>query len=268
MAYGSFTSKLEAVNQMLSTIGQSRISQLASAGEANDAQKILEEIDKAVQSEGWHFNQIPDVELPLGTVSFTHSNSGANITTTVPHYLVKDEKVLNGTDNLTAATITSTTAATLSGTPSQTKTFYSERIGVPTDALDIDLSIYSYQGIDPVTRGKFLFDKKNNTYFFGSKVKAIVTYLLPFETTNETGESVLPEYARRYITMKAARVFAQRHVGDPQLVQMASLEEREARMNLIHKESENADYSIFNSPLSNYTVTRDATSSISYTTTG
>ena len=124
MAYGSFTSKLEAVNQMLSTIGQSRISQLASAGEANDAQKILEEIDKAVQSEGWHFNQIPDVELPLGTVSFTHSYSGANITTTVPHYLVKDEKVLNGTDNLTATTITSTTAATLSGTPSQTKTFY------------------------------------------------------------------------------------------------------------------------------------------------
>jgi hypothetical protein len=55
--YGAFTSKLEAVNQMLSTIGQSRISQLASAGEANDAQKILEEVDKAVQSEGWHFNK-------------------------------------------------------------------------------------------------------------------------------------------------------------------------------------------------------------------
>ena len=67
--------------------------------------------------------------------------------------------------------------------------------------------------------------------------------------------------------MKAARIFAQRHVGDPQLVQMSAQEEQEARMNLIHKESENGDYSIFNSPLSNYTVVRDASSSVSYTTT-
>ncbi len=52
MSYGSNTTTLEAVNQMLSTIGQSRISTLATAGEANDAQKILAEVDRAVQSEG------------------------------------------------------------------------------------------------------------------------------------------------------------------------------------------------------------------------
>lgn len=267
MAFGANTSKLEAVNQMLSTIGQSRINTLASAGEANDAQKILEEIDKAVQSEGWHFNQIHDVELTKGTVSFTHTNSGADITTTTPHYLIKDEKLTNGGTDLTVTTVTSNTAATLSGNPSVTKSFYAERIGVPTDVLGIDLSIYSYSSIDPVARGKFLFDRKSNSYKFTDDVKAIVTYLLPFEVTEDTGETALPEYARRYITTKAARVFAQRHVGDPQLVQMAALEEREARMNLIHRESENADYSIFNSPLSNYTVSRDASSSVSYTTT-
>ena len=61
--YGAFTSKLEAVNQMLSTIGQSRISTLATAGEANDAQKILEEVDRAVQSEGWHFNKFYKVKF-------------------------------------------------------------------------------------------------------------------------------------------------------------------------------------------------------------
>ena len=267
MAYGANTSKLEAVNQMLSTIGQARISQLASAGEANDAQKILEEIDKAVQTEGWHFNRINDVELAKGTVDFTHTVSGSNIATTNPHYLVKDETVTNDGTALIVTAINSATSATLSAAPSVTKSFYADRIGVPADVLNIDLSVYRYTDVDPISRGKFLFDRRNNTYKFSDKVKAIVTYQLPFETTTDTGEPALPEYARRYITMKAARIFAQRHVGDPQLVQMSAQEEQEARMNLIHKESENGDYSIFNSPLSNYTVVRDASSSVSYTTT-
>ena len=182
-------------------------------------------------------------------------------------YLVKDETVTNDGTALTVTAINSATSATLSAAPSVTKSFYADRIGVPADVLNIDLSVYRYTNVDPISRGKFLFDRRNNTYKFSDKVKAIVTYQLPFETTTDTGEPALPEYARRYITMKAARIFAQRHVGDPQLVQMSAQEEQEARMNLIHKESENGDYSIFNSPLSNYTVVRDASSSVSYTTT-
>jgi hypothetical protein len=265
MAYGANTSKLEAVNQMLSTIGQSRIANLATAGEANDAQKILEEVDKAVQSEGWHFNRFNDEELPVGTAYIAHSTNGAVITTTVPHYLVKDEKVTNNGVSLTVSSISGLTA-TLSEAPGANTTFYAERIAVPSDALNIDLSIYRYSSVDPITRGKFLFDRRTSSYKFTDKVKAVVTHQLPFETTTDTGEPAIPEYARRYIVMKAARIFAQRHVGDPQLVQMAGMEEAEARMNLIHKESENGDYSIFNSPLSNYTVVRDAGTAVSYTT--
>jgi hypothetical protein len=183
----------------------------------------------------------------------------------VPHYLVKDEKVTNNGVSLTVSSISGLTA-TLSEAPGANTTFYAERIAVPSDALNIDLSIYRYSSVDPITRGKFLFDRRTSSYKFTDKVKAVVTHQLPFETTTDTGEPAIPEYARRYIVMKAARIFAQRHVGDPQLVQMAGMEEAEARMNLIHKESENGDYSIFNSPLSNYTVVRDAGTAVSYTT--
>jgi hypothetical protein len=264
MAYGANTSKLEAVNQMLSTIGQARVSSTASAGEANDAQKILEEIDKAVQSEGWHFNRFLGVPLARGTGSIGITVNGANISTTTPHYLVKDENVTVNGVALTVSSITSDTAAVLSATPGAVTLYYTDRIEVPTDVLNIDLSIYSYSGIDPVARGKFLFDRIDSSYKFTDDVKAIITYQLPFETATDTGEPAIPEYARRYIVTKAARVFAARHVGDPQLVKMASQEEYEARMNLIHKEAENGDYSVFNSRLSNYTVVRDSSTSYPY----
>tara|TARA_Y100000401_G_scaffold4425_1_gene3101 strand:+ start:12654 stop:13463 length:810 start_codon:yes stop_codon:yes gene_type:complete len=264
------TTKLEAVNQMLSSIGQARVNQLSSAGEAGDAQKVLEEIDTAVQSEGWHFNRFHNVELAKGTGSISVSVSGANITTagSEKHFLIKGEKVTIGGTAFTVSTITSDTAATLSGSPSGTSLLYADRVAVPTNVLNIDVSQYRYSDIDPVVRGKFLYDRRNATYKFDSKLEAIVTYQLLFNfdtAVSNTGEPVLPEYARRYITTKAARVFSQRYVGDKELVQMLALEEQEARTNLIHKESENADYSIFNSPLSNYTVDRQAGASVSYT---
>lgn len=263
------TTKLEAVNQMLSTIGQARVNQLSSAGEANDAQKVLEEVDTAVQSEGWHFNRFNDVELAKGTGNVAISISGQQINSgNQKHYLVKDENVTVGSTDFTVTTVNSDTLATLSGTPSGTSLTYLDRIAVPNNVLNIDVSIYRHTDIDPVVRGKFLYDRKNITYKFADDLKAIITYQLLFnfdDAANTTGEPTLPEYARRYITMKAARIFAQRYVGDKELVQMSALEEQEARMNLIHKEAENADCSIFNSPLANYTVSRSAGIAVSFT---
>jgi len=261
--YGAFTSKLEAVNQMLSTIGQSRISTLATAGEANDAQKILEEIDKAVQTEGWHFNRFLNVELPLGTVSMNCTRSSTTaVATTDPHYLVDKEQVTIGGVDI-AITLVSATAFTLAtASPvSNTSFFFTQRIGVPSDALNLDTSTFLYSNIDPIVRGRFLFDRGSNSYEFTDKVKACVTYQVPFQQESD-GEPSLPEYARRYITMKAARVFAQRHVGDPELVNMAGREEMEARMNLIQLESENSDSSIFDSALAYATVARAGASDV------
>ena len=42
----------------------------------------------------------------------------------------------------------------------------------------------------------------------------------------------LPEYARRYITMKAARRFASRFIGDSQLTQLIGQDENEALVSI------------------------------------
>ena len=271
MAYGSFTSKLEAVNQMLSTIGQSRISQLASAGEANDAQKILEETDRAIQSEGWHFNMFYDVELARGSETITCAVTSTTTVTTkngnedAPHYLTKGETVTIGDTNYTVASVTNANAFVASAGPTGTSMGYTKRIGTPTTALSVDFSTYRYATLDPVVRGRFVYDKANATYEFSQDLKAIITYQIPFEQNSSGGEA-LPEYARRYITMKAARVFAQRHVGDPQLVQMAANEEREAHAQFIQADSENSESSIFNAALPYYTVSRNSGVKVPYTT--
>uniref|UniRef100_UPI0040473467 hypothetical protein n=1 Tax=Shewanella sp. TaxID=50422 RepID=UPI0040473467 len=51
------TSKLDAVNTMLSSIGEAPVSSLSSGLiEAEIAETILDTIDREVQSMGWHFN--------------------------------------------------------------------------------------------------------------------------------------------------------------------------------------------------------------------
>lgn len=59
------TTRLEAVNIMLSVLGESPVNTLAGNASATVAmaQTILDETDKEVQSEGWHFNTEKDVEL-------------------------------------------------------------------------------------------------------------------------------------------------------------------------------------------------------------
>jgi len=75
------TTELEAINQMLSVIGETPINTLTSdtlPQDASIAVNVLEESNKAIQSEGWHFNTevltlTPDVLkniiVPSGTLS-------------------------------------------------------------------------------------------------------------------------------------------------------------------------------------------------------
>jgi len=52
------TSKLDAVNTMLSSIGEAPVSSLSSGLiEAEIAETILDTIDREVQSMGWHLTQ-------------------------------------------------------------------------------------------------------------------------------------------------------------------------------------------------------------------
>jgi len=70
------TTKLEAINQMLSGIGQAPVVSLDVANpEIAIAVDILEQVDREVQGEGWHFNT--EVAYP-----FMASNAGTIIVST------------------------------------------------------------------------------------------------------------------------------------------------------------------------------------------
>lgn len=82
------TTKLEAINQMLSGIGQAPVVSLDVANpEIAIAVDILEQVDREVQGEGWHFNT--EVAYP-----FMASNAG---TITVPTNVLQlsDNKFAN-----------------------------------------------------------------------------------------------------------------------------------------------------------------------------
>jgi hypothetical protein len=66
------TSELEAINTILSVIGESPISSLSeisSVADAVTAQSILSEVSRQVQTKGWHFNTEKDFELTPDTFS-------------------------------------------------------------------------------------------------------------------------------------------------------------------------------------------------------
>jgi hypothetical protein len=82
------TTKLEAVNQMFTGIGQAPVVSLdASNPEIASAIAILETVNREVQSEGWHFNT--EVNYP-----FTADNSG-NILVPSTVLQISDNKMSN-----------------------------------------------------------------------------------------------------------------------------------------------------------------------------
>ena len=71
-----------------------------------------------------------------------------------------------------------------------------KRIGVPQDAITLDAID---KNIDVTMRGNYLFDRKNNTNLFDGDVVVRVSVYLPWEE--------LYEQARRYIVLRASRIF-------------------------------------------------------------
>ena len=140
------TSELEAINTILSVIGESPISSLSevsSVADAVTAQSILSEVSRQVQTKGWHFNTEKDFELTPDT--------------------------------------------------------YNKEILVPTNALRVD-SMGDDREMDVVQRGNKLYDRKKHTFQFDKSIKCDLVVLLPFDQ--------LPQAARHYITIKAARIFS------------------------------------------------------------
>jgi len=179
------TTELQAVNTMLSAVGEPPINNLEGQKNADAAiaKNILDEVSSEVQTHGWHFNTQLKVEL----------SPDAN-----------SEIVLG--DNVVRVDMTANTNGLV-------------------DDRDI------------AQRGAKLFDRTNNTYTFTKSVKALVIYLLDWDD--------LPEPARRFITVRAARIFQDRMVGSQAHHAFSQEDEVRARALLREFEMDTGDYSIF-----------------------
>ena len=80
------------------------------------------------------------------------------------------------------------------------------RISVPANTLWLDAIDKS---IDITMRGNFLFNRKDNTNIFSNDVVVKATVYLEWDE--------LYEQARRYITLRASRIFQGRLVGSKEL---------------------------------------------------
>lgn len=93
--------------------------------------------------------------------------------------------------------------------------------------------------IDIQQRGTNLYDRKNHTFVFShtNTLYCNVTYALDWDS--------LPEQARRYILIKAARLFQTRVVGSDTLYTFTEAEEMQALADLCAADDENTQYSVF-----------------------
>lgn len=178
--------ELEAVNVLLTTIGESPVSTL-SGNQVVDvaiAQQVLLEVSREVQSMGWHFNTDVRVELSPDVDSF---------------------------------------------------------INVPTDTARIDITNSSD---DIVSRDGKLYNLTDKTFVFTDKVEARLVYFYDFEK--------LPDVAKKYITTRASRIYADRLLNSQAIHKMISRDEAKALVDLREYEGETADYNMNQ----NYSVAR------------
>jgi hypothetical protein len=190
------TSELEAVNTILSTIGESPLNTLSGSlpVDGTIAKNVLSEVSREVQSQGWHFNT---------------------------HYKVS---LSRDTDN---------------------------KIPLATNIVrvEIDPRQYSKVSYDIVQRNNFLYNLAKNEDTFDTNFKdATAVYLLPFDE--------IPEQAKRYITIRSARIFHDRTLGANTIHKFSQEDEAKSLSILKQAESHTGDYSIFDTPEQAYTIIR------------
>ena len=177
------TSELQAINTMLSFIGESPVSSITGniGTDVAVAKNILDETSMSVQSQGWFFNR----ELQI-TASRDTSN----------------------------------------------------KVPLEANCVQVEASApyqYFYQY---TIRNQYLYDLKNKTDIFTYDPVVDKVLVQQFEH--------LPEYARRYIIVKASRRFAARYVGATELIKMAQLDEQEAHMAFEQADSRAMDANMIN----------------------
>jgi hypothetical protein len=183
------TSKLEAVNVLLSSIGEAPVASLQSGlVDAEVAETIINNVTRDLNSQGWSFNT--DIAITLLPDS-------------------------NG------------------------------EIVLPANTLSVDLTkLRRDSEIDLVYRSGKLYNRMKHTFNIGKSVEVDLIVSLDFDE--------LPEPARRFITIKSARIFQNRVLGSETLHGFQIRDEEEAWLKLQQSETEVEDHNIFD----NYSTAR------------
>lgn len=109
-------------------------------------------------------------------------------------------------------------------------------VQLPANTLSCDLTIENGQ-VDLVQRGLYLYDRKNHTYVLASNPKCTIVFFLAWDE--------LPEAARDYITIKAARIYQDQTVGSIEHHRFTQQDELEAHTDFVNANSEAEDATIF-----------------------
>ena len=133
------------------------------------------------------------------------------------------------------------------------------KLVVGTDVLHIEFNHLreSKSSYDPVLRGNYLYNLAKESYTWDKDFEYVtVIYLLDFET--------IPEQARRYITIRASRIYHDRTLGSQAIHKYSLTDELGALALLKQTEADTADHNIFDSLDQFTTINRNNT--IKYST--
>lgn len=121
----------------------------------------------------------------------------------------------------------------------------SGNITVPTNTLQIK-ETYRSSDIDIALRGQRVYDRKGHTYVFTKDLTVDIVFLLDWEE--------LPQPARNYIAIRAARRFQTRSFGSESKHKFSQEDEQAAWVNLQDTEGETAGHNILTGSYSVYQI--------------
>ena len=101
-------------------------------------------------------------------------------------------------------------------------------IKLPSNLISIDASGRFGETLNVVIRGDRLYDRVRHTFQFPSTLYVNVQWCLSFDE--------LPETAKMYVLIKAARIFQETQLGDPNLRSWTLEDEMRARGNLVSED--------------------------------
>jgi hypothetical protein len=114
---------------------------------------------------------------------------------------------------------------------------------VPPTVLRIDVSD-DFPTWDVTPRSGKLWDKINRTFVFTADLTFDITWVLDF--------AELPEAARNYITLRAARRFQERALGSRSISSFQRDDEQQAWVTLLADDADGADHNILTGSWSTY----------------